>query len=195
MITTVQQSQYSTPVFMIPKKEETVIFMIDYRRINRQLVRKPYPSPRIGETMHKLEGFQYATALNLNMGYYTIRLFPDIQYMTTTVTEFGKFRYNCLPMGMCASGDIFLTQVDKLLGDIEGVKTYIDNILVLSKDCFGNHIEHLRIIFGRLRAEGLKVNAPKCIFGLKEIPNLGYVIIMEGIKSDPNKLQMIMDPG
>ena len=99
------------------------------------------------------------------MGYYTIRLSPASQDMTTIITEFGKFRYNRLPMGMCDSRDIFQAKVDKLLGDIEVVKTYINDILVLSKDCFGNHIEHLIMIFSRLRDSGLKVNSPNCSFG------------------------------
>ena len=73
-------------------------------------------------------------------------------------------------MGMCTLGDIFQSKVDKLLGDIKGVKMYIDDILVLSKDCFRNHIEQLEMIFGRLRAAVLKINAPKCSFGLKDIP-------------------------
>ena len=110
------------------------------------------------------------------MGYYTTRLSPASQDMMTIVTEFGKFRYNCLPMGMCTSGDIFQAKLDKLLGDIEGVKTYIDYIIVLGKDRFENHIKQLIIIFVRLRDAGLKVNAPKCSFGLKEIPYLRYVI-------------------
>ena len=70
------------------------------------------------------------------MVYYTISIYPAIQYMTTIVTEFGKFKYNCLPMGLCASEDIFQAKLDELLGDIEGVKTYIDYILVLIKDRF-----------------------------------------------------------
>ena len=61
-------------------------------------------------------------------------IFPASQDMTTIITEFGKFRYNCLPMGMCASGYIFQSKVDKLQGDIEGLKIYIDDIIVLSKD-------------------------------------------------------------
>ena len=87
--------------------------------------------------------------------------------MMMIVTESGKFRYNCLPMGMCASGDIFQDKVDKLPGDIEGVKRYIDGILVLIKCIFENHIDRLKMIFVRLRAAVLKVNAPKCSFGLK----------------------------
>ena len=80
------------------------------------------PLPIIFKTMQRLEGFQYATKLFINMGYYTIILSPASQDMTTIVTEVGKFRYSRLPMGMCASGDIFQVKVDKLLVDTEGVK-------------------------------------------------------------------------
>ena len=82
--------------------------------------------------------------------------------MTTIVTEFGKVRYHHLPMGMRASGDIFQSKVDKILGDIKGFKMYINDILVLSKNCSKNHVDQLRIIFSRLRTAGLKVNAPMC---------------------------------
>ena len=70
------------------------------------------------------------------MGYYTIRLSPASQGMTTIVTEFDKFKYNFLPMGVCASGNIFQAKVDELLDDIEGFKTYINYLLVLGKDSF-----------------------------------------------------------
>ena len=43
-------------------------------------------------------------------------------------------------MGMCASGDIFQAKVDEMFGDIKGVKTYIDYILVLSKERLSKHI-------------------------------------------------------
>ena len=65
------------------------------------------------------------------MVYYNIRLSPASQYMMTIVTEFGKFRYNYLPMNMCALGDILQSEVGDLIDDIEGVKTYINNLLVL----------------------------------------------------------------
>ena len=73
------------------------------------------------------------------MGYYTIRLFPTSQDMTTIVTEFEKLRYKCLPMGMCASGDILQDKVEYLLDDIKGAKKCIDDILVLIKDFFTRH--------------------------------------------------------
>ncbi len=81
--------------------------------------------------MQQLDGFQFATVLDLNMGYYTIQLDAESKDITTIVTEFGKFRYNMLPMGLVSSGNIFQAKVNELLGDIEGVKAYIDDILVL----------------------------------------------------------------
>ena len=125
VLTPVQQSQYGTPIFIIPYKERTVRFIIDYHRLNPKLIIKAHSLPIIGETMQKLEGYQYAATLDINREYYTIRLSPDSQDMTTIVTEFGKFRYNRLPMGICALGNIYQSKVDKLLCDIRGVKKYI----------------------------------------------------------------------
>ena len=88
-------------------------------------------------------------------------------------------------------------KVDKILGEIKGVKTYINDILVLIKGRFSKNIEQLKTIFFRLRSSGLKVNATKCIFGcnigLKDITYLGSVITQDGIKPDTNKLKGIMD--
>ena len=72
--------------------------------------------------MHQLKGLHYATALVLNMGYYTTSISPAIQDMAKIVTEFGTFRYNSLHMGMCSLGCIFQAKLDKLFGDIKGVK-------------------------------------------------------------------------
>ena len=69
MLNLEQQSQYSTPVFIIPNKEGNGRFVTDYLRLNHKLVRNPYTLPIIGDTMQKLEGFQYATALDINMRY------------------------------------------------------------------------------------------------------------------------------
>ena len=143
--------------------------------------------------MKQLEGFYRKKSLYINMGYCTIRIYLASQDMTMIVTKFGKFRYNRFPMGMCASGDIFRDKVDELLSDNKDVKTYIYDILVFSMDSFEIHIDQLRIISGRLRTSGLKVNENKCSFGLKEIIYLGYVITREGIKPNPKKVQGIMD--
>jgi hypothetical protein len=60
----------------VPKKDHTVPTISDFREPNKKIVRKPYPIPKISTTLQELEGFTYAIPLDLNMGYYTIRLDP-----------------------------------------------------------------------------------------------------------------------
>jgi hypothetical protein len=67
-------SKWALPSFIIPKKDHTVCTISDFRELNKRIVRKPYPIPKISTTLQELEGFTYATTLDLNMGYYTIRL-------------------------------------------------------------------------------------------------------------------------
>jgi hypothetical protein len=61
-------SKWASPSFIIPKKDYTVRTISDFRELNRQIVRKPYPIPKISTTLQELEGFTYATTLDLNMG-------------------------------------------------------------------------------------------------------------------------------
>ena len=82
-------------------------------------------------------------------------------------------------MGICPSSDIFQSKLYDLLGDIERIKTYIDNILVLGKGKFYQHIYQIIFIFVRICAAGLKVNAPKCSFVLNHITYL-YAILLHG---------------
>ena len=65
-------------------------FITDYFMLNQKLVRNPYPLHRIENKIHKLEYLQYVTALDINMGYYTIRTLPASKGMMTIVTEFDK---------------------------------------------------------------------------------------------------------
>ena len=115
--------------------------------------------------IQQLEGLKYDMSLDLSLGYYTIQIFLRSLDSTNNVTEFGKFGYNRVPMGLCASGDNFQAKVDQIIVDIKGVKTYINNILVLGKGIFPHHMDQLKSTFDRLCNVGLKFNVPKCIFG------------------------------
>ena len=68
-------SEQRDPSFAQPKlKSNQVRFLSDLINLNKQLKQKPYPMPKTSEMLLKLEGFQYAASLGLNMGYYNIQL-------------------------------------------------------------------------------------------------------------------------
>ena len=64
--------EWAAQTFIIPKKNGTVRFVSDFRKLNRWLKRSPYPIPVIKDILLQLEGFTFASSLDLNMGYYTL---------------------------------------------------------------------------------------------------------------------------
>lgn len=187
----VNRSEWAAPTFIIPKKDGSVRFISDFRELNKRIKRKPYPIPKIQDLLLKLEGFQYATSLDLNMGYYHIELSPDSKRLCTIVLPWGKYEYQKLPMGLCNSPDIFQEKMSTLLGDLEYVRTYIDDVLILTKSNWQDHLSHLEIVFHRIKEAGLKINAKKSFFGRDELEYLGYWISRKGIQPISKKVEAI----
>jgi hypothetical protein len=86
-------SRWMLPTFIIPKKDSTVHTISDFKELNKRIVRKPYPIPKVSTILQELEGFTYATALDLNMGYFTIRLDPKASKMCMIIFPWGKYSY------------------------------------------------------------------------------------------------------
>jgi hypothetical protein len=185
-------SQWASPSFIIPKKDLTVCTISDFRELNKRIVRKPYPIPKISTMLQELEGFTYATALDLNMGYYTIRLDPMASEMCTIIFPWGKYSYLRLPMGFTGSADIFQVEMGNLMASLEYARAYIDDLLVITKGSLGDHLDKLEAVFIRLRDAGLKVNAAKSFFCTAETEYLGYILTRGGVKPQKKKIQAIL---
>eukprot|EP00804_Cyclotella_cryptica_P015316 CCRYP_005412-RA/>CCRYP_005412-RA protein AED:0.35 eAED:0.35 QI:0/0/0/1/0/0/3/0/568 len=137
-------SEWALPTFIIPKKENTVWVVSDFREVNKHIVRKPFPIPKISTVLQELEGFTFATALDLNMGYYTMRLDPDASKICTITFPWGKYSYLWLPMGVACSPDIFQAKMSELMATLEFVRTYLDDLLCISKGSLEDHLNKPR---------------------------------------------------
>ena len=56
------------------KKNGTVQFLSNFRKLNQRIRRKPFPITKIKNMLLNIEGFMYASYLDLNTGYYQIEL-------------------------------------------------------------------------------------------------------------------------
>ena len=187
----VNRSEWAAPTFIIPKKDGSVRFISDFRELNKRIRRKPFPIPKIQDMLLKLEGFRYATSLDLNMGYYHIELSPNSKKLCTIVLPWGKYEYQRLPMGLCNSPDIFQEKMGNLYQDLEYVRAYIDDLLVVTNGTLEDHLEKLTEVLKRLRQAGLKVNAKKSFFAREELEYLGYWITRDGIQPTASKVKAI----
>ena len=75
--------------------------------------------------------------------------------------------------------------------DLEFVWTYLDDILVISKDTFQDYLAKLYQALEKLCDAGLQINAPKSIFCTTKVEYLGYVLTQEGIKPQHKKVAAI----
>ncbi len=96
-------------------------------------------------------------------------------------------------MGLCNSPDIFQEKMSCLMQDLEYVRTYIDDLLCLTKGDWDDHLAKLRTVLSRLRDAGLKVNARKSFFGRDSVEYLGYWITRAGIQPIAKKVQAILN--
>lgn len=103
----VNRSLWGVPSFPQKKPNGSIRFLSDFREVNKRIKRFPYPLPKIQELLTSLEGFTFATSLDLNMGYYHILLTPNASSICTIVLPWGKYEYLKLPQGLCSSPDIF----------------------------------------------------------------------------------------
>ncbi len=153
-----------------------------WQKLNKRIVRKPYPIPKINTTLQELEDFTYDTTLDLNMGYYIIRLDPTAAKICTITFPWGKYSYQRLPMGFAGLADIFQAGMGNLMATLEYVRAYIENLLGITKSSHDDHLDKHEQVFIRLHNTGLKVNATMSFFCAQETECLGYILTSGGIK-------------
>ncbi len=133
----------------------------DFRELNKPIVRTPYPIPKISTLLQELEDFTYATALDLNMGYYTIRLDPMASEMCTIIFPWRKYSYKRIPMGFGGSANIFQAQIMDLMASLKFAQACMDDLLIITRGILDVHLQKMEMVLTRLRDAGLKVNAAK----------------------------------
>jgi hypothetical protein len=86
-------SEWAAPTFIQAKKTGDVRILIDFRKLNTQIRRKPFPLPKISDLLRKLSGFKYATAIDLSMGYYHMPLDLEAHKLCANILPWGKNQY------------------------------------------------------------------------------------------------------
>ena len=133
-------------------------FLSNPRKLNRQLKRKSHPMPKTGEMLLKLEGFNYFTSLDLDMGYYHICLSEEASNLCTIILPWGKYRYKRLTIGVSNSPEIFQEKMNEMFRGFELIQAYIDELLMISKGDWSNHLKKLELAIKNIKDNDIKYN-------------------------------------
>jgi hypothetical protein len=89
--------------------------------------------------------------------------------------------------------DVFQNLMSKLVQDMEYVKTYLDDLLILTNSSFKDHLNKLEMVLARLSTAGMRVNISKSKFFAEKIEYLGYWITRQSIQPIRNKVEAILN--
>ena len=185
-------SPWAAPVLLVPKKDGTLRFCVDFRGLNAVTKRESYPMPRIDTILDSLKGASVFSTLDALSGYWQFDMEEEDKEKTAFTTQFGHFEGNRMLFGLINAPATFQRAMDMILAGLlwHQVLCYIDDVLIFSNSV-GEHFNQLQNVFMAFRAVGMRVKLPKCHFLFDKVLYLGFVVSGKGVSTDPRKVEVI----
>ena len=176
---------------LVRKKDGSLRFCIDLRKLNSRIVKDAYSLPHIEESLDCLNGSKIFTSLDLKSGYWQVELDDDsIPLKAFTVGPLGFYEYVRMPFGLTNAPATFQKLMESCLGKLHlnWCIIYLDDVIIFSENP-EEHLTRLEGMFKKLRMAGLKLKQSKCEFFKDQITYLGHIVSKNGIATDPKKIQ------
>jgi len=185
-------SPWSSPLHLVRKADGSWRPCGDYRRLNAATTPDRYALPNIQTVHHRLAGSTVFSRLDLVKAYHFVPMHPDDIQKTAICTPFGTFEYLRMPFGLRNSASSFQRYIDSIFRTSSNVVTYIDDILIFSKD-HEEHERHLHEACKKLVDAGLKINQNKSLLFKTSINFLGFEINARGIKPMKDRINSLVE--
>ena len=187
-------SPWSAPVVLVRKKDGTIRYCIDYRKLNEVTKKDSYPLPRIDDSLDVLGKANYFSTLDLASGYWQIQLSDEAKEKSAFSTSSGLYQFTVMPFGLTNAPATFQRLMERVLAGLQWhtCLVYIDDIIIFS-ETIEEHLKQMQEIFDRLKQAKLKLKPKKCKLLQTKVKYLGHVVSKEGVETDPDKVKAVKE--
>lgn len=191
-------SEYSSPIFLVPKKSDSKTpdkkwrLVVDFRKLNKKLIGDVFPIPRIDDILDQLGRAKYFSVLDLQSGFHQIELDKNSRDYTSFQTDKGSFRFTRVPFGLKVAPNSFARMMSLAFAGLTPEKAflYMDDLIVIG--CSeSHHLANLQSIFENCRKHNLKLNPKKCNFFRHEVTYLGHKCNKDGVSIDDSQVEVV----
>ena len=181
-------SPWCNAVVLVRKKDGSLRFCINFRKLNSLTVKDSHPLPHICETLESLAGAAHFSMFHMNSGFWQVPMVEESkQYTAFTFGSMGLYECESMPFGLCNTLPTFQRLMQNCLGELN---IYLDDVIVFS-DTPDEHLRRMRVVFDHLREHGLKLKSSKCEVFKSEINYLAHHVSQKDILSSKKNLESI----
>ena len=170
---------------------------IDPKPLNKALKRSHYMILVLDDVLPKLSGAKVFSVVDVQNGYWNLKLDPESSELTTMETPFARFKWLRLPFGLTLSSEKFQQALEEEL-QLEGIHIIADDILVTGKgatyeEAVQYHDSNLIALLEKCQEKCNRINKEKIQLRKESVPYMGNLLTNEGVKPDPEKVKAIIE--
>ncbi len=185
-------SRYSSPCFVLEKKNHEIRLITDFRELNLKIKEDIFPFPAIEDQLRGLKDAVIFSQIDLQKGFYQLDIDENDREKTAFTLPMGHYEYCKVPLGLINSPKFFQRVMQEILDGIKNIRIFMDDILIFGKN-EQEHFQTVKTVLTKLHNEGARINYEKSKFGVHEVKFLGMIIDKNGIKPETSKLELYIN--
>ena len=184
-------SPHSSPFFLVKKPGKAYRPVEDFKLLNSITIKEDFPIPLIDDILFKMKKARLFTVADAKAGFLQVPVEEKSKELTAFNDGTRKLEWNFMPQGIMNAPMVFSRIMNRILGDLEFVVVYIDDICIFS-ETLAEHLNHVKLVMEKLHEVNLKINPNKCSWIKNKIKLLGFELSDEGVRPDPDKVEAIL---
>jgi len=187
-------TSYASLILFVEKKDDSLRFCVDYRKLNALIKRNHYFLSLIDETLACIQDSRYLTQLNIIVIFNKLRMHSSSEDLTIFIISFDFYKYHVMSFELINDSTFYQHYMNDVLFDYlhQFCQIYLDDIIIYSKT-LKKHKQHVQLILNRLREADLQININKCKFHVQKTIFLELLISIEELKMNSRKMQAVVD--